>query len=256
MKPRITTSSFSGNLIKFPVILFLLFPGLSTPSGAQQRVIFPASDSLPVTADFYPGKTNEPFILLFHGEDASRGEYRDIAPRLVRIGFNCLAVDLRVGRESNYIPDETARIADSLHLYPRKSDCLKDIAGAIRYVAEKDSQRIILFGSSFSASLCLLAAKNNPHVKAVVAFSPGEFFLPQISVRDTLQGYDKTTLILGAKFEYPYLAEIAQNIPDNRKTLFVPSPEEGTHGVKALSRTDPASNDYWLALLMFFKNLR
>ncbi len=256
MKQRTTTLPFSGNLPKTPIILFLLFWSLIPPTKGQDKMIFPASDSLPVTADFYPGNADEPYILLFHDEDGSRGEYRNIAPRLVRIGYNCLAVDLRQGKESHFVSDETARRADSLHLYPKKSDCLKDIEGAIRYAVQRSHRPVVLFGSSFSASLCLLAAKNNPDVKAVVAFSPGEFFKPQLSVRDSLQGYDKLTLVAGAKFEYPYLIEISENIPDDKKTIFVPSQAEGEHGINALSESNPASNDYWLSLLMFFRNVK
>lgn len=256
MKQRTITLLFSGNLPKTLILSFLLFWNLILPIKAQDKIIFPATDSLQVTADLYPGNADESYILLFHDEDASRGEYRNIAPRLVRIGYNCLAVDLRQGKESHYVSNETARRADSLHLYPKKSDCLKDIVGAIRFAVQKSHRPVVLFGSSFSASLCLLAAKNNPDVKAVVAFSPGEFFKPQISVRDFLQGYDKLTLVAGAKFEYPYLVKISENIPDDKKTIFVPSQAEGEHGVIALSETSQASNGYWLSLLMFFRNIK
>jgi len=255
LKQKITTLLFSGSLPKTPVILFFFFLNFIPSTKAQDKVIFPAIDSLKVTADLYTGNADEAFILLFHDEDASRGEYRKIALRLVKIGYNCLAVDLRQGKESHYVSNETARRADSLHLYPKKSDCLKDIEGAIRYAVQRSRRPVVLFGSSFSASLCLLAAKNNPDVKAVVAFSPGEFFKPQIPVCDSLQGYDKLTLIAGTKFEYPYLIEISKNIPDDKKTVFVPSRAEGEHGVAALSESNPASDDYWLSLLMFFKNV-
>lgn len=256
MKQKTIISLFSENLSKIFLALLLLSGGICLPSQAQDKILFPATDSLPVTADFYPADAAQPYILLFHEEGSSRGEFRDIAPRLVKIGYNCLAVDLRLGKESHYIPNETAKRADSLHLYPKKTDCLKDIKGAISYAAQKNHQPVILLGSSFSASLCLLAAKKNPDVKAVAAFSPGEFFQPQLSVKDSFQGYNKLTLVAGARFEYPYLIEISKNIPGDKKTIFVPTQAEGEHGVKALLKSDPASNDYWLSLLMFFRNVK
>ena len=256
MKQKIIISPSLENLFKIFLALFLFSGGICQPLQAQDKILFPATDSLPVTADFYPANADLPYILLFHEEGSSRGEFRDIAPRLVKIGFNCLAVDLRLGKESHYVPNETAERADSLHLYPRKTDCLKDIQGAILYAVKKSHQPVILLGSSFSASLCLLAAKKNPDVKAVAAFSPGEFFQPQISVKDSLQGYNKLTLITGTRFEYPYLIKITKNIPRDKKTIFVPTQAEGAHGVKALLKSDPASNDYWLSLLMFFRNVK
>lgn len=56
--------------------------------------------------------------------------------------------------------------------------------------------------------------------------------------------------------EYPYLTILAQNIPAKKLTIFVPSHNEGAHGVKALLKSDPASNEYWLSLLMFFRHIK
>ncbi len=243
-------NSFKALLIGF------IFLWNTSRGEAQKKVVFPASDSLLVTADSYAGSPVDPFILLFHEEESSRGEYRDIAPRLVKMKYNCLAVDLREGKENNYIVNETAGRAHSLQLRINKLDCLKDIQGAIHYAVQKSGKPVILFGSSFSASLCLLIAKNNPDVKAVIAFSPGEFFRPQVFVQDSLKGFDKLTLIAGSKPEYPYLIELAQHIPSGKVTIFVPTRSMGEHGVKALLKSDPASNDYWLSLLMFFRNVK
>lgn len=255
MKQKTTTSLSWENFFKVLLIGFI-FLWNTFRSEAQEKVIFPASDNLSVTADSYIGNPSDTYILLFHEEESSRGEYRDIAPRLVKMNYNCLAVDLRKGKENNYVANETSRRAHSLQLRISKLDCLKDIQGAIHYAVQKSGKPVILFGSSFSASLCLLIAKNNPDVKAVVAFSPGEFFRPQVSMQDSLKGFDKLTLIAGSKSEYPYLIELAQNIPAEKVTIFVPTRTEGEHGVKALLKSDPASNDYWLSLLMFFRNVK
>ena len=54
---------------------------------------------------------NYPFILFFHQEGSSRGEYAGIAKKFFNLNYNCLAVDLRYGGESNYIKNETCERA-------------------------------------------------------------------------------------------------------------------------------------------------
>ncbi|NOY37822.1 MAG: hypothetical protein GXO83_09620 [Chlorobi bacterium] len=222
---------------------------------SQKEVRFPASDSLIVTADFYSGSPGDPYILLFHQENSSRGEYTEIAPRFVKLGYNCLAVDLRAGKEMNYVINETARYADSMNITPSLFDCMKDIEGAIDFAIQNSLQPVVLLGSSFSASLVLLAAHNNPSVKAVMAFSPGEFFLPQISVKDSLSGFNKPVFIAGTKSEYPYLSDLAEEIPVSLKRLYAPGDMEGERGARSLWKNDPAFREYWLAVIMFTRSI-
>ncbi len=254
MKPITTTSPSWENLLK--ILLIILFSWTGTFSYAQKKITFPATDSLSVTADLYPGSPGDPYMLLFHEEGSSRGEYREIAPRLVKMGYNCLAVDLRSGKESNYVSNETARQAGTLPTSPKLTDCLRDMQGAISWAVGQSEQPVVLLGSSFSASLCLLEAVRDSMVGAVVAFSPGEFFRPAVSVRDSLKMIRVPVLIAGSKQEYPYLTELASEIPPAHLTLFVPSRHNGAHGTASLLSSDPASGDYWLTLLMFFRNIR
>ena len=64
-------------------------------AAGYQTVEFPAGDGLPITADLYQGASGPqvPMIVLCHQAGWSRGAYRETAPRLVAIGFNCLAID-------------------------------------------------------------------------------------------------------------------------------------------------------------------
>jgi len=256
LKPITITSPSWENLHRILLFTLLIISGTFFPGSAQKKITFPAVDSLRVTADFYQGDSASPFILLFHEEGSSRGEFREIAPRLVKMGYNCLAVDLRTGRENNYVSNETARRAAALSSPPRAYDCLKDIQGAVRYASGISAQPVVLLGGSFSASLCLLDAAKDSLVSAVAAFSPGEFFRPFITVRDSLLSITVPVFITGSKQEYPYLAELSSKIPPPYITIFVPARHEGKHGTSSLLSSDPASGDYWLSLLMFFRNLR
>jgi dienelactone hydrolase len=78
---------------------FLILFGLTIHATSQDKVSFHAEDGLKITADLYLIDFSEPFILLFHQAESSRGEYNDIAPRLNKLGYNCLAVDLRSGQK-------------------------------------------------------------------------------------------------------------------------------------------------------------
>ena len=47
------------------------------------------------------------WIVLFHQAGWSRGEYREIAPALVKAGYRVMAVDQRSGRAVNGVTNET-----------------------------------------------------------------------------------------------------------------------------------------------------
>lgn len=223
---------------------------------AQEKVNFYASDSLKITADLYLKSYKLPFILLFHQEGGSRGEYNEIAPRLEKLDYNCLAVDLRVGGEMNYVKNETALRAKAAGLDPDFLDTQKDIEAALLYVRKFNHLPVVLFGSSFSASLCLMEAKNNPFVKAVIAFSPGEYFRPVKVVRDEINGLRKPIFVASTKLEYEYVVKMLSGIDDKYKVIYHPDKGKGVHGAKALWSSSESSNECWLDLMLFFKKIR
>jgi dienelactone hydrolase len=223
---------------------------------SQEIVTFYASDSLPVTAYLYENDPSMPYLLLFHQAGYSKGEYKETAPRLMNLGYNCLAVDLRSGEQVNMVQNETAREAKKRGLPTNYLNAKKDIEAAINYAYQKSKKPVILFGSSYSASLALCVAKGNSKVKAVIAFSPGEYFQNELKVQDQLKNYDKPVLIACSQREYPYVVELAKYIPDNLKTIFKPQEGPGEHGSKALWNNSPTSKEYWFSILMFFnKNI-
>lgn len=171
---------------------FLLGLAASGPAFAAtfRTVEFPSDqDKLTVTADlYYDGKADKPFALLFHQARSSRGAYREIAPLLTARGFNSMAVDLRSGREAAGVRNETAARARGqakevtyLHSEP-------DMRAAVRYVRSLGVSKIVLWGSSYSASLVLKLAGEADlplAVAGVVAFSPGDFSGGAISSPNT-----------------------------------------------------------------------
>lgn len=243
------------NIVKifFCSVSFLF---ITFTTNSQQQVSFKASDGLLVTADLYKSGEKNPYLILCHQAHYSRGEYRETARKLMKLGYNCLAVDLRSGGEVNYIQNETALLAQSSNVSHDFIDASKDINAAIDFIYKIDKKRIILVGSSYSASLCLMIAKKDSRIKAVIAFSPGEFFYPRFSVRDSLSGLNKPAFICCSSFEYPYIEKLVENIPHGNLSLFKPQSGQTTLGSKILWNDNPYHNEYWLALLMFINKIK
>ncbi|MBN1187746.1 MAG: dienelactone hydrolase family protein [Bacteroidales bacterium] len=221
----------------------------------QIKIKFQSKDSITITADCYKVEESAPYILLFHQAGSSRGEYKEIAGKLTNLGYNCLAVDLRSGNEMNFVTNETAACAREKNLPAGYLDAEKDMNAAIDYAYEKSGQEVILFGSSYSASLSLKIANETSKVKAVVAFSPGEYFNTDLIIKDQLQDFNKPVFIASTKKEAEYMDELTTYIADKYKTLFKPTNGNGVHGARALWASNSSSDEYWLAMLVFFSKM-
>ncbi len=241
----------SRNYFLFFVILFYGFASM-----AQQTVRFIAEDGVEVTADHYVISTQKPYLILLHREGSSRGEYREIAPKLANLGFNCLAVDLRVGNEEAFIKNQTHLDAKVKDLPISILHTQQDIKAAIHFVAQRTSEPILLMGSSYSASLGLIEATHNFKVKGVVAFSPSELPGSGIEVKEAIQNVYVPILALGTKMEYTEMAQLLDQVKKRHLTLFKPTRGEGAHGAPALWESNPNHKEYWMVLTQFFSLLQ
>lgn len=240
----------------FLVLSFLLF---SNQLLAQEKktITFKAKDGLVITADMYvPHPNDAPFIILFHQAGWSRGEYIEIAPKLNKIGFNCMAVDQRSGAKVNNIINQThakALVAAKLTNY---LDARADMEAAIDYVKAKYKKaKLIIWGSSYSASLVLkLASQRADTIDGVLAFSPGEYFSKygksKTYIRDSAKKIKCPVFITSARNESKKWKEIFDAIPSKTKASFVPL-TKGNHGSRALWKKHDDSKDYWQAVSGF-----
>jgi dienelactone hydrolase len=225
-------------------------------SNAQQTVTFQSSDGLIVTADLYQQDKSYPYIILYHQANYSRGEYNETAPKLLKLGYNCLAVDLRSGKEVNFVQNVTAAKAIEMKLPNDYLSAEKDMLASIAYIKKISNDKIVLFGSSYSASLALKIAKNNQSIKAVVAFSPGEYFQPKFTLKKEIAKLDLPIFIGSTTKEHPFIKDMLSGVSDNMITWYVPTKAPGIHGSSALWQSTPGSDECWLTLLMFFKNIK
>ncbi len=236
------------------LLLIVLFLNSFLFLEAQEKVTFFAEDGLEITADLYEVDTDKPFVILFHQAGSSRGEYRSIANKILKFGYNCLAVDLRSGGESNFIQNHTALLAIEKGYSSDYLSSVKDMKAAIHWAKERNNKQVVLFGSSFSASLSLLIAKENPEVKAVIAFSPGEFFTPKLDIQSSIKDLDKPVFVASSHRERPFIDTLLAFVPEENKSIYAPG-EGGEHGAKSLWNSNPNNQEYWLSLTMFFSKI-
>jgi len=242
---------------KFTFLLFLIL-GLIFMSMINQTpfktISFPSLDKLPITADLYEIAADKPSILLCHQARFSRGEYRETALALNRLGFNCMAIDQRSGDEINGVVNETAKRAVEKKLPIEYRNAEMDIKAAINFLSNKTHSKIILLGSSYSASLVLKIAAKSSDVKAVIAFSPGEY-IKGVNIAHELKGLDKPMFVTSSREEAEEVTKLISNVKAKTKVQFVPS-KPGDHGSKVLWERFPENEEYWNALKKFLEGLQ
>lgn len=220
------------------------------PSRFVLKTTFPSKDGLLITADIYEVNGLKPIVLLCHQAGFSRGEYKETALKLNKLGYSCVAIDQRSGKIVNDVENETVQRAENEGFPTGYIDAKQDIEAAIDFMYDKNgNQPVIIVGSSYSASLVLLVGKANPKVKAIVSFSPGEY-LKGISMKDKLQGFKKPIFLTSSQKEIKQVEDLNIIMVDGFKFHFQP-PFEGIHGSRALWETTEGNEKYWEALEVF-----
>jgi dienelactone hydrolase len=214
-----------------------------------------ASDNLDVRGIYYQAKDPKAIILLFHQAGSSKDEYAAIAPRLVDAGYSALAIDQRSGGDM-YGTNETVE-----HM-PKgwkssMEDAQADMEGAVRW-AEPLGKPVILWGSSYSSSLVIPLANAHPGlVKAVLSFSPGEYFTDAHRIGRAAADLRVPIFLTSAATpdEEAKAKAIAGRVPDHLATLYVPA--AGIHGSSTLiAAKDPdGAKANWNATMAFLNKL-
>lgn len=231
---------------------------------AEERITFKAKDGVTITADVHMAHpSTAPFIILFHQAGWSRGEYLEIAPTLNRIGFNCMAVDLRSGNLVNGVRNETNQDAKRTMKETKYTDAEKDILASVKVAKESYAKgKLILWGSSYSAALAMrYTGEHIDEVDGVLAFSPGEYFKsmgkPADYITQSASKISCPVFITSAQNEKNSWWNMYEVIPSEDKTYYLPTETSGNHGSKALFTKFTDHQEYWEAVIVFleiFKN--
>lgn len=232
-------------------IFFILFSCTSVQQHNHYTTVqFSSQDGLPITADEYKISDKAPWMLLCHQARYSRGEYQQTALWFNHLGYNCLAIDQRSGNECNGVKNETAARAKEKNLPTEYLDAEQDIRAAIDYVFAKAHQPIILIGSSYSASLALKIASDNKRLKAVIVFSPGEYFGNQFRLKPVLSQITCPVLATSSKAEAATLSALLKGESIQQ---FTPQ-DDGIHGSSALWESTPGHEAYRKAVQEFLNH--
>ena len=232
-------------------------PGALGEKYQPKKVEFKAADGLLVNGNLYDLGKDKPVILLCHQAGYNRVEYADIAPRLNKMGYNCLAIDQRSGGNFAGKSNITAERAKENGLNNEMIDAKADIKTAIDFLSKKYNQDIILWGSSYSSSLALLEGMANDKVKAIIAFSPGDYFgdaAPSIST--AFAKADKPFLVTSSKEEAATLTALvgSTKLDDEQQSQFIPE-SDGFHGSRALWKGQKGAEEYWNAITSFLNRI-
>jgi len=243
-----------------PTLLFVSMAlAAADPVFSQETVRFPSLDGLTVTADLYMAMPKSaPFILLFHQADYSRGEYVSIAPRLNALGYNAMAVDLRSGNAVRGVRNETAAAARGKSLKTNYLDALPDMRAAVSFARSSGLAQgsLILWGSSYSASLVLKMAGDDPAIcDAVLSFSPGEYFPGTSFVSSSAAKIKVPVFVTSGPGEGSAWSAIYAAIGEGAKSSFLPE-QQGSHGSQALWPSTSGSSAYWKHVEDFLRSLK
>lgn len=224
-------------------------------SFAQKEVVFPSLDGLPVSANEYLVNDTLPWMLLCHQARFSSGEYVETALFFNSLGYNCLAINQRSGKEANGVINKTAVEANIKKLPVGFLDAEKDIVAAINFVLSLNkNKKIILIGSSYSASLVLKIAASNPvNIDKVIAFSPGEYFGEELNLKKCISGIKIPVFVACSAEEMKETKLLIADI-DKRNCVFFAPENGGYHGSKALWKKNIGNEKYREQLLLFLKN--
>lgn len=231
-------------------ILVSFYTSFAQNSKNNNTITFFAKDSVQITADTYFLKNIPPTILLCHQARFSRGEYLTTAKKLNQLGFSCMAIDQRSGKEVNGVINQTAIDADSKFMNVGYTGAKIDLEAAIDYLYELNgNQPIILVGSSYSASLALWIGSSNVKIKAIAAFSPGEY-LKNMNLADTIKQLKKPTFVTSSKREITPVKKLLRFVNPIHVTQFEPK-VIGVHGSRAIWDSTEGNETYWKAFKEF-----
>ncbi|MBQ1497447.1 alpha/beta hydrolase [Sphingomonas sp. NPDC092331] len=220
---------------------------------SAEPVTLTAADGVKVFGVHTSVEKPKALILLFHQAGSGKDEYATIAPRLATWGYSSLRIDQRAGGDLFGGNATVKALGRSTSYYQAKPDLVAALAWA------KDRKLpVILWGSSYSASLVFLLAADYPdQVKAVMAFSPGEYFDNKTMVRTAAANVKAPVFATSAQDgrEIDAVRDILAAVP-GQKEQFVPK-QGGAHGSSTLLRAKnpEGAEPAWTAVIAFLQKV-
>ena len=248
------------------VLVVLLALGSCHPAGsgtgnqaspgriAAEPVTLTTADGLKIDGVYTQVEHPRALILLFHQDKSGKEEYALIAPRLAQAGYASLRIDQRVGGDlfgGNPTAQRLSKRAGYLDAKP-------DLVAALDWAKSKKLP-VMLWGSSYSASLAVLLAGERPQdVSAVLAFSPDEYFDDKQLLGRAAAGVRAPLFVTSAQDgrEIDAARAVIEAAPPEVKVQFVPK-LGGVHGSSTLlrERNPQGAEPAWKAVLAFLDDV-
>jgi len=145
----------------------------------MEKINLTTEDQKNISANFFPAETNDLGVILVHQMRKSKESYDNFAPKLVKEGFNALAIDMR-GHGQSW--GDRAQFSDAEY-----GNIILDIKAAVKFLKSKNpDMKINLVGASISANNVLKYAQIE-NVVSIIALSPGLDYhgvMPEESVKN------------------------------------------------------------------------
>ena len=220
-----------------------------------ERIEFKAADGVKIIGNYYEIDPNAPIIILCHQARFNKFEYAGIAPKIVKMGYNCLAIDQRSGGPISIFQNETMINSISAGKPTDMLDAEQDILAAIDWAYDKSKREVILWGSSYSSTLSIYIGMGNDKVKTFIAFSPGNYWSEKKGdLKAMLPTCEKSYFITSTKYENTHIKQFMSNVKLKRnQVVFIPK-TEGYHGSQALWDGQAQGEQYWNAITEFLRN--
>lgn len=227
------------------LLVVTAFPATASPTPVSLQAV----DGVQVAGAYYRALHPKALILLFHQAGSGKGEYATIAPRLVSAGYSALAIDQRSGGSLFGRNSTVARLGHSASF----ADAARDLEAAFAW-GRKQHLPIIVWGSSYSSALVFQLAASHPGmIRAVLAFSPGEYLDTKGAVAEAARRVGAPIYVTSAsdKGEITAAKTILAASPSRVKRQYVPA--TGVHGSSTLlvSRNPKGAAANWRPVLSF-----
>ena len=221
---------------------------------SAEPVTLTAADGVKIAGVYTSVEKPKALILLFHQAGSGKDEYATIAPRLATWGYASLRIDQRAGGDLFGGNETVKALGKSADYLAAK----QDLEAALSW-AETRKLPVILWGSSYSASLIFLLAAEHPGaVKAIMAFSPGEYFNDKQLVAHAAAGVAAPVFVTSAQdgHEIDEARNILAAVPGKDKEQFVPK-LGGVHGSSTLLRdkNKDGAEPAWAAVIAFLQKV-
>ncbi len=185
----------TSRLAHSALVWALLVCNAAVAAAAGRPVTLPATDGVTLAGQLYEAASRPaPGVVLVHMQSRTRADWDEVAQQLEAAGMTVLAIDLRGHGASGGSAAPLAAM-------------VLDVRAAVQWLSTRPTVRpdaIGVAGASLGANLALLAAADQPLVRAVAAISPSLDYRGLRVGPETMKKLSGRGVWLAASSEDPY----------------------------------------------------